>query len=338
MAALNKIIFPLNAGSERRKIVLECFERHSRERKERGVNQMEFKEKRIGYLYSVASAFFYALQVVVAKLVMSQGIPVMDLLVIQYTSCTTILGLFVLSRGNRSLFRLERRYWKNMIIQGVVGAAGTSLLMYLAMQEISAGIASMLLYLCPVYVCVFFMITGLRKIGFANKVSMVMAFVGAFMVLNIFGQGDILVSPWGLFLSGISGVTYAFYSVFSDLKLREVPTETFLFYMYLAATVFLWILNPDILINPPVLESVKTLGILVFLALLQVLPMVFLNLGIRAIGSNRATIIATAELPITLILAFLILHETMSAVQLLGIALIVISIVVLQTGKQKNLN
>lgn len=297
------------------------------------MSEVEFKEKRIGYFYSIASAFFYALQVVVAKIVMGQGVPVMDLLVIQYTTCTIILGLFVLSRRDRSLFRLEKRHWKNMIIQGVIGTACTSLLMYLAMQEISAGIASMLLYMCPVYVCIFFMVTGIRKIGLANKISMVMAFVGAFMVLNLFSVGEMRFSAFGILLSVISGMTYAFYSVFADLKLRMIRTETFLFYMYLVATSFMWILNPDILINPPELESSKTLATIIFLALLQVMPMALLNLGIRAIGSNRATIIATAELPFTLILAFFLLNETMNLVQIVGIVMIVISILVLNMKK-----
>ena len=101
----------------------------------------------------------------------------------------------------------------------------------------------------------------------------------------------------------------------------------------LCATVGFWILNPDILIHPPVIENSGTWGVIIFLAMLQVLPMALLNLGIRAIGSNRAPLIATAELPLTLILAYFILHESMSGIQFLGFFLSIASILILQIKK-----
>ena len=297
------------------------------------MQQQELKEKKIGYFYSITSAFIYALQVVVAKTILGEGIPPLDLLLIQYTTCTIILGLFLMTRRDRSLFYLKRENWKNIIIQGIVGCALTSLLLYLAMQQINAGIASMLLYLCPVYVCIFFVLTGIRKIGLANKISVITAAVGAVLVLNLFGQEDMQLSVLGITLAALSGITYAFYGLFADLKLRKLPAEQMLFYMYFVATILFWVLNPDILVHPPQVENAAVWGRIVFLALLQVMPMALLNLGIRAIGSNRATIIATAELPFTLILAFFFLHETMSGIQILGILMIIASILILQIKK-----
>lgn len=295
--------------------------------------QEEWKERKIGYVYSILSAFIYALQVVVAKTILGEGIPALDLLVIQYTTCTAMLGLFTLSRRDKSLFCLKKPFWKPIIIQGVIGCASTSFLLYMAMERINAGIASMLLYLCPVYVCLFFMITGIRRIGLANKISVLGAAAGAVLVLNLFGQEGLTFSAFGIALAAIAGVTYAFYGLYADLRLRVLPAEQMLFYMYLVATIMFWILNPDFLIHPPQFQDPALMGRVLFLALLQVMPMALLNLGIRAIGSNRATIIATAELPFTLILAFLFLNETMSPVQVLGIVLIIASILILQIKK-----
>ena len=113
-----------------------------------------------------------------------------------------------------------------------------------------------------------------------------------------------------------------------------MPVEQFLFYMYFVATITFWVLNPTFLADPPVIEGTKMWLLMGLIVILQVLPMALLNLAIREIGSNKATVIATAELPITVVLAFLFLKEQMVAVQLLGVLLIVAAVVILQVKKE----
>jgi drug/metabolite transporter (DMT)-like permease len=62
-----------------------------------------------------------------------------------------------------------------------------------------------------------------------------------------------------------------------------------------------------------------------------ILPVVFLYKGIGIVGADKASIVATAELPITIILAYLILGEKMNIVQGIGIFFIIASIILLQS-------
>jgi drug/metabolite transporter (DMT)-like permease len=59
-------------------------------------------------------------------------------------------------------------------------------------------------------------------------------------------------------------------------------------------------------------------------------PVIFLYKGIRIVGADKASIVANAELPITIVLSFLVLEERMGPVQLFGILLIMCSIILLQ--------
>jgi drug/metabolite transporter (DMT)-like permease len=61
-----------------------------------------------------------------------------------------------------------------------------------------------------------------------------------------------------------------------------------------------------------------------------ILPVVFLYKGISLLGADKASIVATTELPITIILSYFVLGEKMELVQLFGIVMIMFSIIILQ--------
>lgn len=292
------------------------------------------KNHKIGYTFAVFSALCYAIQVIIGKVVLEKGFHAFDLLLIQYTCTTIILGIFLLCRRDKNLFLCSKKEFSKITLQGIIGSVGTSLLIYLAMERINAGIASMLLYLCPVFVCLFFMITGIRKVSLANRIAVVLSFLGAFLALNIFQLKDAPLSIIGIALGIGSGITYAFYNIFVDIKLRDIKTETLLFYMYVIGTLVIFIINFNFFIHPPHIKEPTIFILIAISGLFQVMPMALLNLAIRSIGSSKTSIIITAELPFTIILAYLILGEVMVPLQILGIILIVSSILMIQFKKE----
>jgi drug/metabolite transporter (DMT)-like permease len=63
-----------------------------------------------------------------------------------------------------------------------------------------------------------------------------------------------------------------------------------------------------------------------------VLPMNLMYLGIRRIGAFHASIVSIAELPCILVLAYFILLERLTPLQLSGGGLILLSIVLMQAA------
>jgi hypothetical protein len=61
-----------------------------------------------------------------------------------------------------------------------------------------------------------------------------------------------------------------------------------------------------------------------------ILPVIFLYKGISMVGADKASIVATSELPITILMSFFVLGERMGLIQLAGIILIMCSIIILQ--------
>jgi drug/metabolite transporter (DMT)-like permease len=82
--------------------------------------------------------------------------------------------------------------------------------------------------------------------------------------------------------------------------------------------------------------DVQTWGLLLALAAVStVLPIFMFMIGIQRLGASKAAILSTVEPIGTLILATLILGETTQPVQLLGGALILSSVILLQLGDRR---
>jgi drug/metabolite transporter (DMT)-like permease len=76
--------------------------------------------------------------------------------------------------------------------------------------------------------------------------------------------------------------------------------------------------------------------IIIISSVTTVLPSFLLAKGVMLIGSERATVIGTLELPITVLLAYLFLSEIMVPMQLLGIGLVVSAVAALSVEGSKS--
>jgi len=65
-----------------------------------------------------------------------------------------------------------------------------------------------------------------------------------------------------------------------------------------------------------------------------VMPLAFLFAGLARIGPTTASIVSTIEPPVTVGLAFLVLGETLGAIQLAGGALVLAAVVMLQLPRR----
>lgn len=283
----------------------------------------------MGYIYVLLAAFFFALIAVIGKTVMNTGINVFDLLILQNTTAVIFMLAYFAVVDIKKL-RLSRESLKTVLIQGLIGSAGTTILFYLALEKLNAGIASMLLFTHPVLVSLYFMATKTRKITKTSNLALLAAFLGSIMVINVFNI-DITKTPLGGLVFGIiSSCAYAFYNIYADMKLKDFEPLVITFYTTLTITAVTLVLHPGFF----KFEFVLTFDLLIYICELAVvsgiLPIIFLYKGINKVGADKASIVATSELPITIVLSFFVLGERMGPFQLAGILLIMCSIIILQ--------
>jgi drug/metabolite transporter (DMT)-like permease len=225
-----------------------------------------------------------------------------------------------------------------MLIQGIIGGFGTSLFFYLAITKINVGMATMILFLYPAIVNIFFAFSGVRKIGKASIIALGMALFGSFMVLNIFGVEAFSVSTIGIIFGIGSCLSYAFYNIFADLKLSSFSPVTISFYSAISAFITSLIVSPSFF-KFDINYSWELIGFFIALAFVSgIFPTILMYKGIYYIGADKASIVASSELPMTIILAYFFLSEKMSILQISGVIMIVASVLLLEKADQISYN
>jgi drug/metabolite transporter (DMT)-like permease len=286
-------------------------------------------KNRIGYLYVLLSAFFFALIAVIGKTVINTGINIFDMLILQSTTALIFMLAYFAAVDIKKIY-LDRVRLKKVAVQGLIGSASTTILFYLALTKLNAGVASMLLFTHPVLVTLYFMVTRTKKITLTSNLALLTAFLGSIMVINVFNL-DIVKTPLtGLFYGILASTAYAFYNINADINLKGFNPLVITFYTNLTTLAAALILRPGFFR----FEFAMNLELLIYICELAVvsgiLPIIFLYKGINILGADKASIAAISELPITILMSFFVLGEKMGLVQLGGIFFVMCSIIILQ--------
>ncbi|MCU0527860.1 MAG: DMT family transporter [Elainella sp. Prado103] len=224
--------------------------------------------------------------------------------------------------------------WQALICGGLMFLYLAQL--YISIGLIPTGIALTLFFTYPVFTAIF------SWYWFGDRLD---TFRGSVMLLVMFGSALTLPlttatidqSTWiGMGMGLASGVTYALYTVVAQKAfeaLHPVPFSWISFATTLLLSGICLLFWSDGLQNLPW----TALWIGSFLSALATFTGHLLNnLGIRFIGATTASMIGATNPALTVILAWLTIHETLSAIQILGVSLVTFSIALLSRGRFAN--
>lgn len=286
-------------------------------------------KNKIGYIYVLLAAFFFALIAVIGKTIINIGINIFDLLILQNTVALICMLVYFAVVDIKKL-HLSRRSLKTVLIQGLAGSTSTTVLFYLALEKLDAGVASMLLFTHPVLVSLYFMAAKKKRITISSNLALLAAFLGSMMVINLFNINMAKAPFAGIVYGILASAAYAFYNINAEIKLKEFDPLVVNFYTTLTTIAITLALRPGFFRFEFAMTSELMLYICELAVVSGIFPVIFLYKGIKLVGADKASIVATSELPITILLSFFVLGERMGLVQLAGIILIMCSIIILQ--------
>lgn len=200
----------------------------------------------------------------------------------------------------------------------------SQVLIYIAISQIATGVAIALMFVYPA-------ISGLlawsllREQPTSLRLSAVASiFLGQMLIL----AGDTSIGTGNAFLGSItavvSGIAFAFYVILTNIcatKLHPVPFTLINFATMLVLS-FVGLIIPlpitwSLQVNPnKLLELILSAFIL---GVMTLFSHVFNNVGIRKLGATRSAILGATVPVITVILAGLIIQETLLPAQVLGV-------------------
>lgn len=282
--------------------------------------------KSVGILCVIAGTFCFASKGILIKLAYLYGISATPLLTLRMLFAlpfylATALWL------NRSAFEPFQKgdIWK-IISLGLLGYYVSSLLDFLGLQYISAGLERLILYIYPTLVLLMLAYWKHERINNTVKLALAIAYGGMLLVFahDLRLAKNIDLTLLGALLVFCSTISFALFIVLAANMIKKVGSTRFTAYGMIAACsgVLAHGLSFGAIEDLQQPQPVYLLAIaLAFFC--TVIPSFLMNKGISLVGSGNAALIGSIGPIITLFLGALVLHETITSIQLIGAGLVI---------------
>jgi len=243
------------------------------------------------------------------------------------------------SSSKQSNVRFTPHQWISIAIIGCLGYYISSLLDFLGLQYVTAGIERLILFVYPTLVMLMSSLIFKQKIKPIQWVALVITYAG--LLIAFFSEVDLNSAHSKNFILGavlifVCAFTYAAYIVGSGRIIPLVGAAKFNSYAMSFASLgvllhFFISSDVSLLAFPPMVYVYSIL-----MAILStVVPSYLVVEGIKRIGSDNAAIVGSIGPVSTLVLAYFFLNETISLYQIGGTLMILFGVLLVSGQKRK---
>ncbi len=276
----------------------------------------------------LAAAGFSLMPTMVKSVYLQSSLQAMDIAIWRFVLAAPVMwGLVWLARRGTSADKTSDVPARRLLLVGLVISAAV-LTAFFALERLPASTYIALFFSYPAMVVLLSSLFG-ERIPPAAWLALALALTGIALTVPDFnaGGGADLV---GVALALVNAAIVAVYYLLTKRAMHGVAdvSGASAWMMLGSLAVFLLLIPLRGLMMPP---NPVTLLLLTGIAILgTVLPVFAVNLAIQRIGAAQSSLVSTVEPIMSMIVSMLILGEVILAVQWLGAALIVCSVLILQ--------
>jgi drug/metabolite transporter (DMT)-like permease len=265
-----------------------------------------------------------------AKLAYGEGATVGTVLSFRFIIAAAMFWMIVFATGGtRELRALPRRDLRAGIALGACGYALQSGCYFAALKHIEASLLSLLLYTFPAIVATAAVVIGRERMTPRRLTALVLASTG--LVLVLAGAGTGALEGVGVALGLGAAIVYSTYILVSDGVAGRVSPAVLSALVCSGAAVSLSAGSAMLgQLHPSQVTAAGWGWLFSIAAVSTVVAISFFFAGLKRVGPTAASILATVEPLVTVLLAFLVFGETLGPVQIAGGALVLSAVLVLQ--------
>ncbi len=245
-----------------------------------------------------------------------------------------ILALLSLVTKNKDSVQVKRKAASipKLILTGI-SLGTTSTFYYLAIQHIPVSIGIVLL-MQTVWMGVVLEMIILRKIPSAKTtMAVILILFGTVLATNMLIESasiNWIGIGWGL----LAALSYTFFVFTTNRIATEMKPIQKTFWMLVGGFAFVIIFSFSSLMVKFDLTIFMKWGLV--LALFgTILPPILFSFGMPLTGLGLGTILSSIEIPVSVLMAFFLLHEVVTGLQWFGIFIIILTVVLLNLPKKK---
>ena len=305
--------------------------------------QEKSRDSSRGYLIGLSATVFLSFTgILISYLNRTYNLP--SLVLAFWRDLSVVLGLLIVFAAFKpDRLRLDRSHWSFFILYGLTLSLFNSMWTF-SVQFNGAAIATVLAFSSPAITAVLAYFIFKEQINAIRLSSIVMSLLGTALVSGAIDPAAWKVNASGIVFGLLTGLFFACYTLLGKTSSnKSIDSWTTMLYVFSSAVFFLFVFN--LLMNgftgqPPLSNflwlgtSVSGWAILIFLGIGP--TMGGFGLYLMSLGYLPATIanlIGALEPAFTVIWAYLIFHEQLTFIQLVGSLLVFASIILLRVGE-----
>ncbi len=288
-----------------------------------------------GTLLCLASGAAFGAMAVFGKLAYGEGATIGTLLAVRFAVAAALFWALLIATGAaREVRGLGRRDFGLGLGLGGFGYAIQAGCFFAALERIDASLLSLLVYTFPAIVAAAAVALGRERIDGRRLAALALASGG--LVLVLAGAGAGALDPLGAALGLAAAVVYSAYILVSEPIAARLRPDVLSALVCSGAAVSLTV-GATLLgeFRPGELTNAGWGWLICLAAVSTVVAISLFFAGLRRVGPTTASILATVEPLVTVILAYVVFGETLGAPQLAGGALVLAAVLVLSARLPK---
>lgn len=284
-----------------------------------------------GLLLAGSAAVLLSVKLIAVKLLYRHGLDAVSVIALRMLFAAPLFAVVAMWTWHREP-RPSRRDLLHLTGLGLIGFYGASMLDFVGLQYVSAGLERVILFLTPTVVLLLGLVFFGRRIARRQWLSMALAYFGILLVFwhELRFDGG-LHTALGATLVAMSAVTYAVYLLLTEKLMQRLGT---LRVVSLAMSVSCLACVLQYAVLRPLPTLFEQSAFVWWLSLLNgtlgtALPVFMTMIAVKRIGAGHAAQAGMIGPIATLFAAWWLLGEPISTMQLAGTALVTVGVVLL---------
>ncbi|MDB4297784.1 DMT family transporter [Flavobacteriaceae bacterium] len=285
-------------------------------------------DKTVGVLLALLAVFLFSSKAIIIKMLYVHNVPTVHMLLLRMLFALPFYITVLKFQKSTSIYKLKKSDYGWLLVFGALGYYVASFFDFYGLKYLTASLERIILFIYPTLVVIIGAVVFKNKITKQQMGAIAITYLG---VLLTFGAELQLNHDDNLFLGAglifMSALTYASYLVGSGWLIPRFGTVRFTSLAMLVActSVFIHYLLTD---RGPLLDySGYVYGwILVMAIFCTVLPSYLVSFAISKLGSSTFSIIGSVGPVFTIVLATIVLGESITWIQMIGVVVVIFGV------------
>ena len=296
-------------------------------------------------IFLITAAFGFAAGGVAAKVLREANLDAFRLTQIRITSAALILLIIALIKGKKQL-AVKRSEIKDLVLFGVIGIAVVNSFYYFALKYLYVSVALIIEFTAPIWIALYLRFVKKKNISRTAWVGIICAFSGLVLISEVWTGKSL--NPLGVIVAILDALALAYYFLTADRLGQNRSSLSLTTWGMGIAAIFWAIALPWWNFPFEFLTQTFSLSgelsrfsapgwalILWIVVTATVIPYLLTVAAIKELSASTSSVIAMLEPILAGVIAWILLNEAFTNIQLFGCAVVLFGIYLADKARQR---